>query len=232
MKRLADVVSITSGKRRRQTPTVPPCFPPKGACASPEEVRQRVLAEAGIPERYHTPVPWTLHGTREERSRQQAALGALRDFTDNLAGNLESGACLLLLGTVGTGKTHAACAIAATAVLVHKRSSIYVTAMDAIRRVRETYGTGRSERSELRRFVERELLVLDEVGVQMATDHERMLLSEIIDARYREQRSTIVCSNHPLQKLSEFITERGVSRLCESGAIIPMAWCDYRRKDL
>ncbi|MEM9388725.1 MAG: ATP-binding protein [Pseudomonadota bacterium] len=225
----ADIVTLDDFRARRTTPTLQPTFAPKGL-VTPQESARIAFQEAGIPARFHERVEWREWGNDQQREQQRRVLEVMREFAEDLPKMLDSGQCLLLTGGTGTGKTHLACRIARHCILPHRRSAMYITAMDAVRRFRDSWSTDESEGQVLRKFVEREMLVLDEVGVQRATDDERLMLCEIIDARYRERRSTIVASNYPLADLATYLTDRGVSRLLENGASIPFAWSDYRRK--
>ena len=121
-----------------------------------------------------------------ETPAQQKALQACRAFADGFWGHLKRGSSLLLLGGVGTGKTHLACAILQAIVPEHR--GMYTSVSRVVRAVRGTWRRDSeiSEAEVLSRYSEVALLVLDEVGVQAASDNEQNILFEVLDRRYRD----------------------------------------------
>ena len=51
----------------------------------------------------------------------------------------------------------------------------------------------------LRRFVDYELLILDEVGIQFGTETERLILFQLLNERYTQVKPTILISNLPVE---------------------------------
>jgi DNA replication protein DnaC len=60
-----------------------------------------------------------------------------------------------------------------------------------------------------------DLLHLDDLGAERATDWVLEQLYAIVNARYEEQRSLVITTNLDPAQLREQITERTVSRLIE-----------------
>ena len=70
-------------------------------------------------------------------------------------------------------------------------------------------------------------LVLDDFGIQRGTEWNRMLY-DLVDARYGDQRFTVVTTNQPLDELKALAKGRIYSRLVEMCQPIPMDGPDYR----
>ena len=142
----------------------------------------------------------------------------------------ERGTNLLLVGTTGTGKTHLACAIAR---YLHSAGHAvsYRNISEISRRIRASYNRrdGPDEATMLAGFAALDLLILDEIGVQSGSDHELMILTEIINARSAEKRPTLCVSNLPPAELRNVLGERILSRLNASGSLVlVMDWIDQR----
>lgn len=87
------------------------------------------------------------------------------DYAGRFADNLKAGACVMLLGLVGTGKTHLAIGILKTAINSGFRGR-YMTVSRIMRDVKDTFAK-HSESSEgevLAKLISTDLLVIDEIG--------------------------------------------------------------------
>ncbi|MEA3643555.1 MAG: ATP-binding protein [Lamprobacter sp.] len=175
---------------------------------------QQHLAASGIPERfrrkgfadYQTPL-----------AEQAQAWTGCQDFAATLSAGECLGETLLLLGGSGTGKTHLACAILANVIRAGRRGW-YAPLSGALRGLRDA-GSRRSNCSETEAFAqfsEPDLLVLDDV---MGADQPGRcgLLFEILDARYAQQRATILISELSMAQLEALLGPRLMRRLHEGG---------------
>lgn len=70
-----------------------------------------------------------------------------------------------------------------------------------------------SSYAAVRQYIDLELLVLDELGVQTGSQNEQALLFEVIDARLSENRPTIFLSNLKPKMLAPVIGERILDRI-------------------
>lgn len=128
---------------------------------------------------------------------------------------------LILVGTVGVGKTHLACAIIDKAI-DNKRSCYYVPyyrLADIKIRDPQLY----------KALLTVDVLVIDEYGVQDTTNKNNYLF-EIINERYNNIVNTILLSNLTLQTFKENIGEAAHSRLKENVQTHEAVWQDYRKK--
>jgi DNA replication protein DnaC len=138
---------------------------------------------------------------------------------------------MLMIGGVGTGKTHLACA-AASAFCNSYRTARYVTAREAIRAVRDTWRreSTRTEQEVIDSITDYDLLIFDEVGIQAGTDNERDIVFDIIDGRYKYKKPTIFVSNLDISGIKNAIGERALDRLRQDGTIATFTWKSYRQQ--
>ncbi|WP_395501814.1 ATP-binding protein [Ectopseudomonas mendocina] len=194
------------------------------------ELNQRLL-DTGIPPRFR---PATLANYRTDRHAHQAGvLQACLDYAEHFEDGLLAGRSMLLLGTMGTGKTHLGCAVLQQVVRDFSRFGVvgrYVSAPGIIRSVKATFG--KSELSEDDVYAElcgSDLLVIDEIGVQHGTDFERQVLFEVINARYERSLPTLAISNLNILELRKCVGDRVVDRLCDGGGQVVLFRWDSER---
>ncbi|WP_051246477.1 ATP-binding protein [Metapseudomonas resinovorans] len=191
---------------------------------------ERLLGQALIPQRFKTK---TFDNYRAESDKQLIALAACRGYADRFAENLEAGRCLMLLGKVGNGKTHLAAAVAAVVIEQHRCNAMYTTVSRVCQQVKASYSkeSTQSEREALDIFRTPDLLILDEVGASYGTEFERMVMFEVINARYEDVKPTIVISNLAPGPLVAALGDRTVDRLREGGGVVVVFdWESARRE--
>lgn len=141
---------------------------------------------------------------------------------------LETPGTVALIGTIGAGKTHMACA------LIHAfcdkgRSARYATAMDYIIAVRRAYDGKKPQEQIEAEYIRHSLLVLDEMQVRMETANEEMLLLRLLDKRYQNNRATLLLSNHPTKhEFLQRVDARIADRMREGGGILVADWESLR----
>lgn len=173
----------------------------------------------------------TLDTYRAETEGQAVALTECRDYVHGFERNWELGRSMLLLGSVGTGKTHLACAIAQQVIRSYGASARYTMAIEIIRDIKMTFDkkSEQTERDVYSSLLAPDLLVIDEVGVQHGSDFERQVLFEVVDSRYRQLMPTIVISNLGLAGLRKCLGDRAVDRLTDTGGpAVLFTWASAR----
>lgn len=189
--------------------------------------RQRIkdlIEDANIPWRFTLKAKSFEDFIADTKGRQDA-VEAVRMF---LAGDSEY-LHLILSGKPGTGKTHLLCILIRQYCEAGFRVE-YLTHKDIIRRVRDTWASGATETESqaIRRLVNCDVLVVDEVGAGTATEAEQATFFEIIDGRYRECAPVVIASNLDKKALAAYIGERAFDRLREGGLWVPFAWESHR----
>ena len=190
---------------------------------------ERKLGRASIPPRFAVK---SFEDYKADTKEQQRALRMCKDYADNFEQYRKSGTSILLLGDVGTGKTHLAASIANQVVRETKFTAVYTTASTIVRHVKSTF----DKESELTEgqaygvYSAMDLLVIDEVGVQNATEFELTVMFEVVNSRYEEMLPTLVISNRSIEDLPKFLGDRVVDRLREGGGkMVPFDWKSARR---
>lgn len=185
-----------------------------------EDIRQRksdgLLRRDSIPSRY---ADATLSALNQDQARHY---DQAKSFVADFKNRLKTGAGMLLWGDVGTGKTHMACAIA-NALRMQSRPVMYCTALEAVMLVKSSWKKsvdGLTEYDIYSRFGDPELLIIDEIGVQLGSEFERMVLTSIADTRSRNCLPTIVISNLKPGEIHGLLGERMFDRLVGFGSDI------------
>lgn len=184
------------------------------------QMNERLL-DAGIPPRFQTcSLDTWAAGSNEEKLR---AWHTATRYVDAFDENFGVGRSVMLLGRVGTGKTHLATGILQQVIRNFGSQGLigrYTTAGGIIRSVKDTFGSqAKTESQVYADLVSPHLLVIDEVGVQHGTDFERTVLFEVINGRYERLRPTIVVSNLGMADLRQCLGDRAVDRLRDKGGL-------------
>ncbi|QQP86918.1 ATP-binding protein [Entomomonas asaccharolytica] len=162
---------------------------------------------------------------------QQKALAKCKRYADQFKDNFENGRSLLLLGSVGTGKTHLANAIANQIITELGYTALYATVGSMLRFIRSSFNNNDLSESEAyKTFIDPHLLIIDEIGVQKASEFELTALFDIINERYEQMYPTVIVSNHGPKELANYLGDRVVDRLREGGSVILFEWESARVK--
>ena len=138
----------------------------------------------------------------------------LRNFAENFVpGSSDS---FLFLGATGLGKTHLSSAVA-TKVIENGAYVVYESAIklfsdfEAKRFGNGGYYTENDE--DVDRYLECDLLIIDDIGCEMTNQFTVSCLYNIINTRILQHRSTIISTNLTQAELRKRYSDRIISRL-------------------
>jgi DNA replication protein DnaC len=244
---MSEVCSICGGSGLRVVQEDGRQFAKECVCRV-ERRAARMLGRAHIPRRYEhctlenydTDLPYS------HRS-QGLALVTARKFIEGYP--LETGGRgLLLMGSIGVGKTHLAVGILQTLVTERGATGLFYDYRDLLKQVQNSYNAQvrETELEVLRPVFDAEVLVLDELGASKPTDWVWDTVAHILNTRYNDRRTTIITTNYanagPLgteaggrtlmreETLGDRIGERMRSRLQEMCVVVEMQGEDFRQK--
>jgi len=147
---------------------------------------------------------------------------------------MENHSNVIMLGTVGLGKTHIATALGYTACLAGK-SVLFATAVDTINTLAAAQAASRLK-AELKKYLAPSLLILDELGYLPIDKHGADLLFQVISQRY-ERGSTVITSNRAYKQWPEIfnndstLTSAILDRLLHHAETVVIEGKSYRMKD-
>lgn len=185
---------------------------------------RRMLDQACIPTRFER---CTFDNFIADTDEKRHALTVAREYAEDFAENARRGATLIFSGKPGTGKSHLAGAILRTLLTNDVR---YITCMDMIRAVRETWrrNSEHSETKILNYFERLDLLVVDEVGMQYGTEGEQTILFDVLDRRYRELKPVVLLTNQDKDGFRGYVGDRTYDRLRETCRWVAFDWPSHR----
>ena len=225
-----DYISIQRGES--EATGCPFCAKEKSDREAEEKRRRdfifRHARDARIPKRF---ADKSFEDYKATTPEQRRAAEICADYADDFSKHRREGRCLLLLGKLGTGKTHLAIAIATFLLRECLTKTVYRTVGDILADIRATYDShDDSEAHVLAPILSADLLVLDEVGATKASEFELATPYRIINHRYERCLPIVVVSNLAASELGQALGERCLDRVRENGAIVvPFTWESARK---
>lgn len=158
---------------------------------------------------------------------------------------------LLIIGKIGTGKTHLAVGIMKELILTRGICCLFYDYRELLKEIQNSYNTAvqSTELDVLRPVFETDVLVLDELGAVKPTEWVWDTVSLILNTRYNDNRTTIITTNFDDQPaagvsaslspvraanrgetLGDRVGERMRSRLHEMCRILTLDGADFRQK--
>jgi len=212
---------------------------------------QTLLASARIPKRYEHCELSNFEFDGPHRGLASARMAACRFAEEYPMENTG----LLLVGSIGVGKTHLAVGIIKELILSKNISCLFYDYRELLKQIQNSYNDSvkATELDMLRPVFDTEVLVLDELGAVKPTEWVWDTVSLILNTRYNDNRTTIITTNFPdepagepyassgadfaraqratrRETLGDRIGERMRSRLTEICRIVKMEGEDFRQK--
>lgn len=161
------------------------------------------------------------------------------------------GAGMLLVGGIGTGKTHLGVGILKELIATRGSACLFCDYRELLKQIQNSYNDSvqATELQVLRPVFEAEVLLLDELGAVKPSEWVWDTVSLILNTRYNDNRTTIITTNFAdeaaagaskslsparaasrEETLGDRIGERMRSRLHEMCRIVKMNGPDFRQK--
>jgi DNA replication protein DnaC len=157
---------------------------------------------------------------------------------------------LMLVGTIGTGKTHLAVGIAKALIREKGIACLFYDYRELLKDIQNSYNASvqTTELALLKPVFDAEVLILDELGAVRPSEWVWDTVSLILNTRYNDNRTTIITTNfadEPAaavsrslsparasrdETLGDRIGERMRSRLHEMCRIVRMDGADFRQR--
>jgi DNA replication protein DnaC len=204
---------------------------------------QSLLNAARIPKRYEHCELSNFEFDGPHRGLAGARLGACK-FVEEYPVDTTG---LLLIGSIGVGKTHLAVGIIKELILSKGIACLFYDYRELLKQIQNSYNASvqATELEVLRPIFDTEVLVLDELGAVKPTEWVWDTVSLILNSRYNDNRTTIITTNFDdkpagavagpraasrEETLGDRIGERMRSRLHEMCRILRMDGEDFRQK--
>ncbi len=209
-----------------------------------------LLASARIPKRYEHCELSNFEFEGPHANLARARMQACR-FAEEYGLENESNG-LLIIGSIGVGKTHLAVGIIKELILSKGTACLFYDYRELLKQIQNSYNESvkATELEVLRPVFDTEVLVLDELGAVKPTEWVWDTVSLILNTRYNDNRTTIITTNYPDESaretasgsdfaraqravrgetLGDRIGERMRSRLHEMCRIVKMEGADFRQ---
>jgi DNA replication protein DnaC len=204
---------------------------------------QKLLANAAIPPRYEH-CEFANYRADDGRSLLAQAKASVIRFVESYPVEKTG---LILLGSIGVGKTHLAVAAMRQLILGKGIPCLFCDYRELLKQIQNSYNSS-SEVTELQVLApvfETEVLVLDELGAVKPSEWVWDTVSLILNSRYNNSRTTIITTNlldepaggapgtrlgSRAVTLGDRIGERMRSRLHEMCRVIRVDGEDYRQQ--
>ncbi|MET7752597.1 ATP-binding protein [Micromonospora sp. NPDC005367] len=149
-------------------------------------------------------------------------------WIDQAVADPDNAPSLLLLGPVGTGKTHQAYgALRALAPEVTGREWIATTSPDLFASLRPRPGADME--ADFARYRQASILLVDDLGAAKNTEWVEEITYRLIDGRYLDMRPSIFTTNSTPAELRDHLGDRIASRLAQICTPIVLDGPDRRR---
>ena len=138
---------------------------------------------------------------------------------------------ILMRGNTGLGKTHLSLAIA-NELISNGFSVVYVSAPDILSKLeKEHFSYDYSSEQELMQsLIDCDLLILDDLGTEFATQYTNATMYNIFNSRVNMNKPMIINTNYEFKELEDQYSSRFLSRLMSAYSILVFIGKDIRAR--
>ena len=187
---------------------------------------KQALIEAGVGKRF---LNCSLSNYIPKTKEQAKALEKAQEYADRLICDEElNDTGLIIVGPVGTGKTHIAVGVLREAHRKHLGIASAQVPL-VLAQIRAAIGRGDEDATRaIDRYSTVDVLALDDLGSERVTDWVREQLFLVINSRYEQMLPTIITTNDSLEGLEEHVGQRITSRIAGMCQGVVLDGPDYR----
>ncbi|XBC39259.1 MAG: DNA replication protein DnaC [Buchnera aphidicola (Nurudea shiraii)] len=186
---------------------------------------KHILGQSGIKELY---LNCSFKNYRIEHEGHKKVARAAKKYAKEFNKNISS---FIFSGKPGTGKNHLASAIG-NYLILNGKSVLIITVADLMSNIKSTFN-GNSDTTEetlLKNLSNVDLLMIDEIGMQIESKYEKIIINQIVDRRSSSKRSTGMLSNLNYRGLKALLGERVIDRMRLGNSLwLTFEWESYRR---
>jgi DNA replication protein DnaC len=180
--------------------------------------------------RYH-PERVSLNNYQCHHKGQAQVLARIRELAGRLPEAIKQGECLLLIGTVGTGKDHLLASLLHLVTKEHGHSARWLTGQGFYEKLRNLMRNNHSDEHYLHQLTEADVLAFSDPVLASggASEWELRQLFAIVDARYQKLRPTWVSLNAANEaEAKSLLTSAVFDRLRHGGHVLCLLWPSFR----
>ena len=138
-------------------------------------------------------------------------------------------------GPTGTGKSMLASIAANELIIRHQINAGYIKiTRDLFNKIRASFNAESSSYGKgediINSLIKKDILIIDDFGVQADSEWEKRTLYDLLDARYENNRPVLITSNEDPAAWRSLFSGRIYSRLMEMTAFTEMICDDYRNR--
>ncbi|XRX42598.1 MAG: DNA replication protein DnaC [Buchnera aphidicola (Eriosoma harunire)] len=186
---------------------------------------EKILGRSGIRELY---INCSFDNYRIHHDGHKRVLRCAEKYAKNFDKNI---AGFIFSGKPGTGKNHLASAIG-NYLILHGKSVLIVTVADLMSNIKSTFNNFShiTEEKLLNRLSTVDLLMIDEIGMQIESRYEKIIINQIVDRRSSSKRATGMLTNLNFSKMKQLLGERVIDRMRLGNSLwLNFEWDSYRK---
>lgn len=158
----------------------------------------------------------------------------IRDYTNNLYGNRQSGTGLTIIGPNGVGKTHLACTVL-TAALAQRYHVECIEADTYLELKKQSFDDDEGRLNDHLRFIRSraDFVLLDDLGREDLSDSgwSQRQLFNLVRYRWNRRKPTLITTNLTAEQMTERYSEGMPSYFMRANVNIVMDGSDWCAKD-